>query len=142
MLIGIPAIDDCHQAVLQLTSRIVQCDKHEVMGIFRSVLATLEHTFDHEQQLMEEFQFPVLKCHMEQHARVLAALHHLHRDVMDGDYACARRVAGELLPEWFQLHRATQDAALGIWVAYSQNSGEVSIMNQRKVRGSQLGPML
>ncbi len=142
MLIGIPAIDDCHQAVLQLTSRIAHCDKHEVMETFRTVIATLEKTFDHEQQLMEEFNFPVLKCHMEQHARVLASLHHLHRDVMDGDYACARRVAGELLPEWFHLHRATQDAALGVWVAYCQHSGEAPTMNARKGAGSPLGPML
>ena len=142
MLIGIPAIDDCHQAVLQLTSRIAHCDKHEVMEIFRSVIATLEQTFDHEQQLMEEFNFPVLKCHMEQHARVLASLHHLHRDVMDGDDACARRVAGELQPEWFHLHRAMQDAALGVWVAYCQHSGEAPTLNQRKATASQLGPML
>jgi hemerythrin len=127
---------------MQLTSRIVHCDKHEVMGVFRSVLATLEQTFDQEQHLMEEFQFPILKCHMEQHARVLASLHHLHRDVMAGDIACARRVAGELLPEWFDLHRATQDATLGIWVAYCQHAGQTSILDHRENESSHFDKQL
>lgn len=122
MIIGIPFIDDCHDAVIQLTSKIALCKNHEVAGLFHSAIAALEQTFDREQRLMEDFHFPALKCHMEQHARVLASLHHSHRDVMNGDYASGRRVAGELLPEWFLLHEATQDAALGIWVAYCKNT--------------------
>lgn len=136
MLTGILTIDNFHHEVMQLAAKIMHCHDQEVPEIFRSMLATLEQTFDQEQRLMEEFQFPVLQCHMEQHARVLASLHHLHPDVMAGDYASARRAAGELLPEWFQLHMATQDAALGVWVAFCQQSGQAALPDQHDAAAS------
>ena len=129
MLTGLKAIDDSHHAVMQLASQLTHCHDHEVLGFFRTMLSELEQTFRDEQRLMEEFQFPAIHCHLEQHARALAALHYLHPTVMAGDHASARRVGGELLPEWFQLHMATQDAALGVWVAYIQGSNQGS--NQR-----------
>lgn len=138
MLTGIPTIDKCHHAIMQLAFRIAHCHEQEVADTFRMMLSTLEQTFDHEQRLMEEFQFPILQCHMEQHARVLASLHHLHLRVMDGDHASARRVAGKLLPEWFQLHMATQDAALGVWVAFCQQSNQASAIHKHESREARL----
>ena len=130
MLTGPQTIDDWHHALMQLASQLDHCHDFEVPGIYRTLLAVLEQTFGQEQRLMEEFQFPAIQCHLEQHARVLAALHYLHPSVMEGDYASARRAGGKLLPEWFQLHMATQDAALGVWVACCQRSDQTSIMDQ------------
>lgn len=130
MLTGLQTIDDWHQSVMQLASQLLHCHDYEVQDIYRTTLSVLEQTFGHEQQIMEEFRFPAIQCHLEQHARVLATMHHLHPAVMNGEHAIARRVAGELLPDWLQLHMATQDAALGIWVACCQDAQQSSVFDQ------------
>lgn len=138
MLTGLQTIDDWHQSVMQLASQLVHCHDYEVPDIYRTMLSVLEQTFGQEQRLMEEFQFPAIQCHLEQHARVLATLHHLHPAVMNGEHAIARRVGGELLPEWFQLHIATQDAALGVWVACCQEPQQSSLFDQLTAAREQL----
>jgi hemerythrin len=121
MQTGIESVDTLHRSVLSQTSRLKQCADFEVPEIYRSLVVIVERTFAHEQRLMEAFGFPALHCHLEQHARVLAALHKTHPVVMNGNYDAARRVGGFLLPDWLHLHIATQDVTLAIWLAYSQN---------------------
>lgn len=60
---------------------------------------------------MEEIDYPELRAHREQHARVLSALHHVAPHVMNGDLALGREAA-ELLPQWFLFHLASMDTAL------------------------------
>lgn len=121
MLTGIDSVDTLHQSVFGHASHLTHCADFEVPEIYRSLVATVEQTFAHEHRLMEESGFPVMHCHLEQHARVLAALHETHPAVMRGDCDTARKVGGHLLPDWLQLHIATQDVTLSIWIAYSQN---------------------
>jgi hemerythrin-like metal-binding protein len=130
MLTGLQNIDDLHHAVMQLAFKLKHCHDYEVPDIYRTMLSVLEQTFGREQRIMEEFAFPAMQSHLEQHARVLAALHNLHPAVMDDELDSARRAGGELLPDWLHLHMATQDAALGVWVSCRQNSHQASVMEQ------------
>lgn len=61
---------------------------------------------------MEDSEFPLTRSHREQHARVLGALHRLHRQVMDGDLEPGREAIDNLLPQWFAFHISTMDTAL------------------------------
>ncbi len=61
---------------------------------------------------MEEIDFPIIKSHREQHARVLSALHHVHSRVMNGDLVMGHEVVEKLLPQWFVFHISTIHAAL------------------------------
>lgn len=142
MLTGLQTIYHWHHSVMQLASQLVHCHDHEVANIYRTMLYVLEQTFEQEQRLMEDFQFPAIQSHLEQHARVLAALHCLHPAVMKGDHASARKAGGELLPEWFQLHMDTQDAALGVWVASFQVTDQHSVMEQLATTREQLAQQL
>lgn len=90
----------------------------EVPGQYQALLETAEQLFKAEQQLMENYDFPVCQSHLEQHARVLRGLHRTHATVLHGGRDQGRHVGGELLLDWLYLHEQTLDAALTIWVTY------------------------
>ena len=82
------------------------------------ILTGNEKAFAAEQLLMEKHDFPATRCHLEQHARVLCALHQAHPAVTTGDHNLAIHVGGRLLPEWFELHNSTLDASVSVWASY------------------------
>jgi hypothetical protein len=47
---------------------------------------------------------------------VLCAMHKAHPAVMVGNNALGRHVGAHLLTDWFELHNATMDAALVVWI--------------------------
>jgi hemerythrin len=108
MVLGVPLMDDAHQALAQQITALRQTPEN---GAFDSALArltdSLEADFRAEEQIMEAIDYPAIRSHREQHARVLATLHGL----ADGDHG-ARRRAVELLLPWFHVHLETADTAL------------------------------
>lgn len=49
---------------------------------------------------MEEIKYPAARPHREQHARVLAGMHHVHSSLIAGNVGIARKVVSLLLPDW------------------------------------------
>ena len=60
---------------------------------------------------METIYFSGIRSRLEQHARVLSALHHAELGVMEGDIAIGREVIA-LLPQWFEIHVSIMDRVL------------------------------
>ncbi len=109
-------IRDAHRSLRRGAHWLRLCPEEVVADAYVELLNTTERAFALEQGMMEQFAFPAMPCHLEQHARVLRALHCLQPAVMNGDTATARRVGGQLLVEWFQLHHETLDQAVYVWV--------------------------
>jgi hemerythrin len=109
--LGVDSIDGSHDELLVQMGRIASVPDNEFAEFYVSLVAKIERDFRSEELLMEDLDFPGLKAHREQHARVLGGLHHVAPLVSKGDIAIGRR-AMELLPQWFQLHIATMDRAL------------------------------
>lgn len=111
MALGAPDIDNAHQAfIAQLAQLLSAPDAAFESGLYALIVA-MESDFRQEEALMEEIDFPGIRMHREQHARVLSALHHVVPQVMLGDHAQARKVV-ELIPQWFLFHLTTMDAAM------------------------------
>jgi acetoacetyl-CoA reductase len=111
MALGAPDIDQAHQAfIAQLAQLLSASDDAFERGLYALIVA-MESDFRQEEALMEAIDFPGIRMHREQHARVLSALHHVVPQVMQGDHAQARRVV-ELIPQWFLFHLTTMDAAM------------------------------
>jgi len=117
MFSDITRLTESHQQLRQLTQRLHHCHNHDVSASYAQLLDWTEKVFATEQRLMETHAFPVTQCHLEQHARVLCAMHRAHAAVMAGDYAQGQHVGSTLLPAWFELHNATLDAALLLWAS-------------------------
>ncbi|MBA5603971.1 hemerythrin family protein [Duganella sp. FT3S] len=108
MALGVPLMDDAHQALAQQISALQHMPE---AGDFDAGLArlteALEADFRAEEELMEAINYPAIRSHREQHARVLGTLHSLE----GGDHASRRRAVELLLP-WFHVHLETADTAL------------------------------
>ena len=117
MLLDITQLNDSHQLLRQLTQQLRNCRDHEVGASYARLLDYMEQVFRTEQNLMEKHAFPAAQCHLEQHARVLCAMHRAHAALMRGDHALGRHVGATLLPGWFELHNATVDAAMLLWTS-------------------------
>ena len=114
----ISKLDALHDSLRQLTQQLHDCAQDEICSAYEQLLITAEKAFEAEQLLMEKHEFPATRCHLEQHARVLCALHQAHPAVMTGDHNVAIHVGGRLLPEWFELHNSTLDASVSVWASY------------------------
>jgi len=138
MLSDITQLSDSHQLLRQLTQQLRNCEGHEVGASYVRLLDCMEQVFGSEQHLMEKHAFPATQCHLEQHARVLCAMHRVHAAVMRGDHAMGRHVGATLLPGWFELHNATVDAAMLLWTScrLSAHPRDVSHSTSRRVSGA------
>ncbi len=108
-------ICDAHRSLRRAARWLRTCPEFEVSDAFVSVMSAAEHSFALEHALMDSLCFPATRCHLEQHARVLRALHCLYPAVIGGATNTGRRVGGQLLIQWFRLHNETLDAAVFLW---------------------------
>jgi methyl-accepting chemotaxis protein len=111
MALGAPDIDHAHQAFIAQLEQLLSAPDDAFEGGLYGLITAMETDFRQEEALMEEIDFPGIRMHREQHARVLSALHHVVPQVMQGDHAAARKVI-ELIPQWFLFHLTTMDAAM------------------------------
>ena len=111
MSVGMPAVDACHRELLDQIAAIEDVPDRGFTDSFVRFVASVEHDFREEEELMERISFSGLLNHREQHARMLGGLHHVARQVMAGDISAGREVVS-LLPGWFMLHIETLDVAL------------------------------
>lgn len=107
MELGIPLFDEAHQALAEQIAHLQARPDAEFGSGLEALIQALEIDFRVEEELMETLDYPDLKNHREQHARVLATLHSLR----SGDLVAGRHAVGLILP-WFHLHLATADTAL------------------------------
>ncbi len=109
------------------------CTDGDVPEAYFALLRATEQLFGLEQQLMEEYAFPARQTHLEQHARVLRALHCAHVSVLSGATERGRHVGGQLLPDWLRLHQDTVDAAFALWTEYCDHG----LINPHDSKGHQ-----
>lgn len=109
MALGIPLFDEAHQALAEQVEQLLASSDQQFEEDMARLVDALEEDFRVEESLMEAIDYPAIRSHREQHARVLATLHCLKV----GDICAGRQAAGLILP-WFALHLATADTALAI----------------------------
>ncbi|HZW20016.1 hemerythrin domain-containing protein [Noviherbaspirillum sp.] len=123
MSLGVTGMDAAHEEFLEDLSELLTTPDSRFAQGFMRLIEKVEKDFREEEELMEEIDYPGLHGHREQHARVLAALHHVAPHVMSGDVALGREAA-ELLPQWFLYHLSTMDTALAF--ALDAEKGDIN----------------
>jgi hemerythrin len=111
MKLGVPAMDELHHAFFAVLEELEAASDNDFPARFDSLVDGIERDFAAEEKWMGEIKYGALQSHVEQHARVLSALHHAQSGVMAGDIAQGRE-AIELLSQWFVFHITTMDNAL------------------------------
>ena len=104
-------MDNSHQHLLdELAGLEAVCDQ-EFARCYPSLVAAIERDFRQEEELMDEVGLASFQTHLEQHARMLSALHHVAPHVQEGDVDPGRE-AIVLLRTWLTVHIDIMDKAL------------------------------
>ncbi len=128
---GVAALDELHRLCRDAIHSASVASDADFTNRFESMLKQLHYAFSTEEQWMEAVEHPALKCHREQHARVLGALHHVQASVMAGDLGVGRHAVGDLLPKWLSLHIETLDTVLALALRFDERRSTGSNTRQQ-----------
>ena len=104
-------MDTSHRQLLDELAGLESVCDQEFTRCYPSLVAAIERDFREEEALMEEVGLASFQTHLEQHARMLSALHHVTSHVLEGDVDPGRE-AVELLRTWLTAHISIMDSAL------------------------------
>ena len=110
--LGLAQMDETHMEFIDIVNAIGQVRGAEFSTLYRRLVEHTEIHFSQEEALMEETGFPAWREHHEEHVRVLKDMQLLLRMMERGSAGMARAFIMQTLPEWFDLHAKTMDAAL------------------------------
>lgn len=114
--LGLEAMDSTHDEFVELVQALILASKTEFPALYKKFLDHTQAHFDAEQQWMTEYQYPAAGEHNGEHARVLRDLKAFAPKVEKGMLMFARAYVKEQIPDWFQLHLTTMDAALALHI--------------------------
>ena len=120
--VGNALIDNDHLAFIDLLNQLDSASNSEFSQLFQQLYEHTEQHFEHENQLMAQFAFPAETEHNGEHQRVLAEFKQFKPRIDKGMVTFGRAFIKERLPQWFQLHVATMDAALATHIRTKQTS--------------------
>jgi len=121
-ILGEPSLDAAHRALFATLARLAALPPADFTPAFDDCVDAMERDFRAEDLLMEAFDLPMLPAHREQHARMLAGLHHAAAALARGNAGPARHAVA-LLREWLPLHIETMDKGLVAAVARARALG-------------------
>lgn len=117
-VLGVESLDRSHRKLMEAFAALQDMPDDTFICSYPRLVADIENDFRHEERTMEMLDIPSLQAHLEQHARVLSALHHAASSLMQGDVATGRK-AVMLLMEWFSVHMDTMDRQLAMAIRMS-----------------------
>jgi hemerythrin-like metal-binding protein len=109
--LGLASLDRAHRELLNTLAELARVSDQEFANGYPSLVAAIERDFREEELLMERVGLISFQSHLEQHARVLSALHHAAPRVLEGDFGAGREVVA-LLPQWLLFHIPAMDKEL------------------------------
>ena len=112
-------MDTLHHDLFTVLDELSGIDDRAFPEGYRALVCKVERVFRTEEQWMEDTDFPAMRSHQEQHARVLGGLHNVHRRVMNGEIDVGREVVEHLLPQWLAFHISTMDSTLAVAIQLS-----------------------
>lgn len=110
--LSIPEMDRTHFEFIDIVNGLATATGDDFKKRFAYLVAHTEQHFDTENRWMGESGFPAKAEHMGEHARILRDLKQFLLRVEKGSTTMAKAYVLQQMPEWFNLHATTMDAAL------------------------------
>ena len=110
--LGNQQIDSLHEDFLEMLDQTNNAESGEFPSAFNNLLTHLEMHFSQEEELMKQFQDPGYVDHCAHHQTIIGELHQFKKRVEMGRSSFAKAYLKGKLPDWFNLHSTTMDAAL------------------------------
>jgi len=120
--LGVESMDKTHEEFVAIVNRIALADKDDFATLFNDLVTHTEQHFLAENKLMALTSFPAIREHYSEHTRVLSDLKAIVYQVQKGKFTMARAYISEHIPDWFDLHILTMDAALSRHIILQQEN--------------------
>ena len=117
---GVTSLDELHHDLFEAMASTSSATDEHFGNCYSALLKKVKCALIKEEQWMEKIDPTLLKMYREQHARVLSTLHNVHRKVLNGDFELGRKIAKDLLPQWYEVHVSTLDMALAIAIQVNE----------------------
>lgn len=121
-LLGYRAMDETHREFVALVDKLLTTPD---AGLVKALDALAEHAvahFEQEEGWMRATDFPATECHVDEHAKVLASVREVQRELADGNFCVVRELAQALM-DWFPNHADYMDSALALWMVKRSHGG-------------------
>lgn len=128
-LVGEHAIDHTHAEFVALLGKLQRCADDQLLRLMDALVVHMESHFALEERLMDETQFPARECHADEHARVMASVREVRRELANGDSSDARDLVRALV-DWFPGHCDYMDSAVAIWVVKRRTAGAPVVLRR------------
>ncbi len=110
--LGVDEMDTQHREFVEIVATLGQASREDYPRLFQRLVDHTRLHFIEEGRLMRLCRFTAIGEHEAEHHRVLGELLQFNRHIKLGKTALARAYVESALPEWFNLHLPTMDAAL------------------------------
>jgi len=129
-LLGYKPMDDVHREFVELVDALLSVPEADLPEVLAAFADHAQAHFDQENRLMDEMDLPLVECHKDEHAKVLASVLEVQRLNTAGDARVVRELA-LALKEWFPSHADQMDSALAKW-AVQRALGGVPLVFRRE----------
>ena len=106
-------VDACNVLIDQVENGAATCDLEKTLD---RLLSEAERHFHNEERLMLEHEYPEIREHKEEHARLLYQARELRKEFLNGD-ATVPAFLAYFLSDWVKAHIIEVDRRLGRFLA-------------------------
>lgn len=121
-LLGHAAMDDTHREFVTLVDTLLTAPDAALEQALAAFAAHAVAHFEQEDRWMKGADFPAADCHIDEHAKVLASVREVQRELAGGNVDLVRELAQALM-DWFPGHADYMDSALATWMVKRSHGG-------------------
>ena len=130
-LLGFGPMDETHQEFVTCIAAIQNAAPQDCLVLMDQLLEHATTHFKQEDDWMVATEFPPRKCHMDEHAAVLASITGVRELAIQGAPEKCLHLANELA-RWFPSHADHLDSALSHWMCKRQYGGTPVVLRRRQ----------
>ena len=120
--LGVPLMDREHAAIERLFADVESLPDEALPDLFDKAARELRGHCAREEAMMAKARAPRLLLHMDLHARLLAEVEQMRKDIETAPPATVRELVGTVLPLMISNHVATEDLATARFLAHQRKS--------------------
>lgn len=129
MLVGYTPMDDEHHAFVDMIERMQSATADELPPLLDQFSKIAHAHFESENKMMEETQFPLRECHIDEHTAVLKSVAEVQELLAEGQFHIGASLVDELA-KWFPGHVTHLDSALSHWMCKKQLGGKPVVIKR------------
>jgi hemerythrin-like metal-binding protein len=127
--VGVEIIDFQHKELIdrleQIQKTILITTKEEVASFFNATHEYMELHFKTEEKLMEQYNYPDVTVHKQEHAVFSAKINSFHKRFEKDNLSFVIVNIMDFMKDWIIGHILSSDKAFGVWIQNVYNKQDI-----------------